>query len=124
MTLRYNNATNAISELFTVAGNEVSLEFSDEEVNSNGNAFIQLIANDIDFDLGGIVALSGDFAFTRRGQQFVVTATDASASMNAGSIGLGVNNLDFALLGEHGCRGWKLYFTLRVMPLTGTPPAL
>ena len=64
MTLRYNNATNAISQSFTVAGNEVSLEFSDEEVNSDGNAFIELIANDIDFDLGGVVALSGDFAFT------------------------------------------------------------
>ena len=122
MTLRYNNATNAISESFTVAGNEVSLEFSDEEVNSDGNAFIQLIANDIDFDLGGIVALSGDFAFTRRGQQFVVTATDASASMNAGSIGLGVNNLDFALLVNTGVEGgsYALYAEGDAA-LTGTP---
>ena len=55
-----------------------------------------MIADDLDFDLGGVVALSGDFA-TRRDQRFVIM-TDASASMNAGPIGLGVENLDFALL--------------------------
>ncbi|MDT9181112.1 MAG: hypothetical protein P5684_26575, partial [Limnospira sp. PMC 1238.20] len=72
MTLRYNNATTAISESFTVAGDEVTLEFAADEINVDGNAFIQLTADDLEFNFGGVITVGGNYTFTRSGQQFVV----------------------------------------------------
>ncbi|MDT9298225.1 MAG: hypothetical protein P5700_25035, partial [Arthrospira platensis PCC 7345] len=122
MTLRYNNATTAISESFTVAGDEVTLEFAADEINVDGNAFIQLTADDLEFNFGGVITVGGNYTFTRSGQQFVATATEAYGGMSAGGVSLSVTDLELGLLintGEEG--GSYALYANGDAALTGLP---
>ncbi|HEY9248054.1 MAG TPA: hypothetical protein VIO38_02935, partial [Rariglobus sp.] len=75
MTLRLNNTGSAVSRSFVLDGETIAIEFSAEET----LGFIQFEASAFTFNIGGVLALTGDLLFTR-------TSAGFSFSVSSGTL--------------------------------------
>ncbi|MDT9180442.1 MAG: hypothetical protein P5684_22745, partial [Limnospira sp. PMC 1238.20] len=132
VTLRYHAGELSLSDSFTVGGQTVNLTFSDSEVAVGSSAFIQILAENSSLNIGDAFSLSGDFAFTRDGEGFVVTGSDTQAFIGYGplqtsaglenpqAVGIAADNLSFGLaVRDNGTMALTAQGSARVIGVPG-----
>gem|GEM_PF-3793446 len=98
MTLRYNAATAAVDETYTIAGEAIALAFAADEVGDGTTPFVEVLATGTTLDLGGVFTVGGDFTFTRTTGALTVTASGAEARLGAeGGAAVQVENAEAAV---------------------------
>ncbi|MCG8701351.1 MAG: hypothetical protein MI922_25075, partial [Bacteroidales bacterium] len=111
MTLRINEFTSTQAETFVLDGETFSFEFQSTEVaDSDGDSFIQLVGQDINLSIAGVLALFGKFTITRNNSLLLMGGTGIQAFMGSGpawddegkedpdAVGVLVSNIDLGLV--------------------------